>query len=97
MKNKFSISYRKRETKPKPPTTIEASCESMIPSNLNIVQQIGSNGSPLSDDSMVLQQSHFSPQIVSAIIENRDKARDSLIENNDIPPNYEEAKMLPTI
>jgi hypothetical protein len=69
----------------------------MIPSNLNIVQQIGSNGSPLSDDSMVLQQSHFSPQIVSAIIENRDKARDSLIENNDIPPNYEEAKMLPTI
>jgi hypothetical protein len=69
----------------------------MIPSNLNIAQQRDPNVCSLSDDSMVLEQSHFSPRIVSAIIENRDKARDSLIENNDIPPNYEEAKMLPTI
>jgi len=64
--------------------------------NATVVPQRDRNTSA-SNDSMVLRQSHFSPQVVSAIIENSDQTRDSLIENNDVPPTYEEAKMLPTI
>ncbi len=70
----------------------------MLTTNTNlVVPQRGRNISALSDDSMVLQQSHFTPEVISAIIENNDKARESLIENNEIPPTYEEAKMLPNI
>ena len=94
--------YRKERSGHRPVSNIEASCESMLASESQIAIEANrrhrlQNASTLSDESVVLQQSYFSPQIVSAIIENEDKPRDSLISNNEVPPTYEEAKYLPKL
>ena len=83
-------------------TNIEASHESMIESDPNVTGQVSRrlrsrNASTMSDESVVLQQSDFMPHTVSAIIENENKPRDSLISNNELPPSYEEAKNLPIL
>ncbi|CAG2175089.1 unnamed protein product, partial [Oppiella nova] len=79
----------------------EETCESMVVSN-PAVTAIEMNGrqrernTSVSENSMVLRQSFFSPQTAGPIAETEDKTRDSLISNNEVPPTYEEAKHLPS-
>lgn len=89
-----------RKPKPRVNTSIEVSRESMLTNNPNASTELSRrlrsrNASTMSDESVVLQQSYFSPQVVSAVIENEDQPRDSLLSNNEVPPSYEEAQHLP--
>ncbi|XP_054153461.1 uncharacterized protein LOC128952144 [Oppia nitens] len=90
----------KRKSK-RPGAAIEASCESVVAISrpLNSIVNSGRpmNINSMSEESMVLQQSDFSPQVVNAVIENDNKIRESLISDNEVPPSYDEASHLPSL